>query len=129
MDEWYLRLYTDGEPTESQEPELLRRVTAVLDDLWPQLLERGLNVVLDFGFWSREGRDTARRRAVEAGGRAVVYLLECDEESTRRRIDQRNEDPDRSFSLGSGSIDLLRSRFEPLHEDELAMAIKPPVSP
>src|SRR5688572_8578404 len=27
MDEWYLRLYTGGEPTESQEPELLRRVS------------------------------------------------------------------------------------------------------
>jgi predicted kinase len=129
MDEWYLRLYTGGEPTEAQEPELLRRVAAMLDDLWPQLLERGLDVVLDFGFWSRESRDAARRRAVEAGGRAVVYLLECDDESTRRRIDQRNEDPGRSFHLSSESIDFLRTRFEPLHEDELPPAIKPPKSP
>jgi predicted kinase len=129
MDEWYLRLYTDGEPTEAQEPELLRRVAAMLDDLWPQLLERGLDVVLDFGFWSRESRDAARRRAIEAGGRAVVYLLECDDESTRRRIDQRNESPGRSFHLSSESIDFLRTRFEPLHEDEFPTAIKPPKSP
>jgi predicted kinase len=129
MDEWYLRLYTDGEPTEAQEPELLRRVAAMLDDLWPQLVERGLDVVLDFGFWSRESRDSARRRSAEAGGRAVVYLLECDDASTRRRIDQRNEDPGRSFHLSSESIDVLRSRFEPLHGDELLTAIKPPKSP
>ncbi len=29
-----------------------------LDELWPQLLARGLDVVLDFGFWSRAGNAT-----------------------------------------------------------------------
>jgi predicted kinase len=50
VDDWYLRLYTDGRPTGHLDHDLYLRLESQLDELWPQLLARGLDVVLDFGF-------------------------------------------------------------------------------
>jgi predicted kinase len=48
-DEWYLRLYTDGTPTEHLDDVLYRRLRSQLDDLWPQLLTRILQPVMTSG--------------------------------------------------------------------------------
>lgn len=72
-DEWYLRLYTNGRPTEQLDDVLWRRRKSQLDDLWPQLLARGVDLVLDFGVWSRSERDHARSRATALGANLVLY--------------------------------------------------------
>jgi predicted kinase len=71
-DEWYLRLYTDGRPNTHLDDSLLLRLESVLDELWPSILIQGVDVVLDFGFWSRESRD----RAVASLG-ALVLTRSC----------------------------------------------------
>jgi len=54
-DEWMARLYGDDPPVEHF-GELYRRVCQQVEEVWPRCLELGLNVVLEFSFWtSRNG--------------------------------------------------------------------------
>jgi predicted kinase len=123
LDDWYLRMYSDGEPTASMDPVLLDRVWAALDELWPQLLEQGVNVVLDFGYWTRIRRDRARDVAGAAGADTVLYSVACDEDVARARCLGRNHDPRSSFVIVAAAYDELKAGFEPLGEDEKFVAI------
>lgn len=117
-DEWYLHLYTDGTPTEHLDDVLYRRLRSQLDELWPQLLTRGVDVVLDFGFWRRADRDRARALATKASAAPVLYNVVCDEKTARRRLAERNADPAGSFLLQGAAYDHLRTKFEDLGDDE-----------
>jgi predicted kinase len=116
-DEWYLALYADGR-RDHLDAELSQRLVAVLDNLWPQILRRGVDVVLDFGFWNRERRDHARASAANVGGQATLYWITCDDEVARERVTQRNNEPGASFQILGDAYEELRAKFEPLGADE-----------
>ncbi len=117
-DEWYLRLYTDGHPTEHLDDVLWRRLKRQLDELWPQLLARGIDVVLDFGFWSRSERENARSLAAAAGADVVLYSLVCPDSIARRRLRARSRHHVDSFVISDAAYDELRAKFEPVGADE-----------
>jgi predicted kinase len=117
-DEWYLRLYTDGTPTGHLDNELYRRLESQLDELWPQILSHGVDMVLDFGFWTRSLRDRTRRLATAAGATVVLHSVTCSEQIARQRLAARNEDPCGSFLIPDGAYDHLRSKFTALDADE-----------
>ena len=58
-DEWMARLYGEDPPAE-QFAERLERVFALLDDQWVRVVRSGVDVVLDYGFWTRASRDDSR---------------------------------------------------------------------
>jgi predicted kinase len=60
-DEWMTRLYGNDPPVEHF-AELYRRVCQQVEEVWPRCLELGLNVVLDFGFWTRQERDCCQSK-------------------------------------------------------------------
>lgn len=64
-------------------------------------LELGLNVVLDFGVWSRSERDSFRARAAAVGARTVLHFLDVPREELRRRLQARHAEP----SASSPAID------------------------
>lgn len=117
-DEWYLRLYTGGEPTTHLEPAWWGRILLMLDGVWPKVLGHGIDVVLDFGFWSRQLRDNARRRALSVGAEVKLYRVVCDEDVARARCLARNANPNGAFMIDALAFDALRAKFEPLGPDE-----------
>lgn len=123
IDEWYLRLFAEG-PTEHLDAASWRRIEGLLDELWPQLLRRDVDVVLDFGFWAREARDRARAVANSVGAEAVLYLVRCDDAVALARCLTRNETGGPSFAITAAGFTEMRSRFEPLAEDELHVLIE-----
>ena len=92
--------------------------TAHLDEVWPTVLEHGVDVVLDFGFWRRRQRDNARRRALSAGAEVRLYRVVCDEVVARMRCLARNTNPVGVFVVDALAFDALRAKFELLGPDE-----------
>src|ERR1700746_2255549 len=90
-DEWMARLYGDDTPVEYF-ADFYRRVWEQMEDVWPRCLELGLNVVLDFGFWTRRERDAVRARVATIGAQSRLYRVTCAEEEAWRRIERRNTD-------------------------------------
>jgi predicted kinase len=116
-DEWMTRLYGSDPPVD-EFPELCRRVSEQIDKLWPRCLQLGLDVVLDLGFWPRLQRDETRATALALGAGTLLYRLACTEDEAWRRIEKRNLNLDGSLFIHRNTFEVLKSRFEPLGEDE-----------
>lgn len=116
-DEWMAGLYGDDPPEESF-PQKAEAILHLLEPLWSRCLSLGLDVVLDYGFWTRKERDEVRAAVERLGASACLYRLECPDDEARRRIDARNKGDDRSLYIAPATYDALRRRFEPLDVDE-----------
>jgi hypothetical protein len=111
-------LYGPDPPREHFQ-EYQSRVTEVIWDLTVRLLHLGLDVVLDFGFWSRTSRDDARARAQSVGVPWKLYFLDCSEEVMCRRVLKRTEKlPVGALVIDEAAFELFKTRFGPLGPDE-----------
>lgn len=54
-----------------------QRVFNVMEPLWTRCVELNNNVILDFGFWSREERVRVREIITAHNGQAVLCRLSC----------------------------------------------------
>jgi predicted kinase len=112
VDELYLRLFTDGVPTYEVDAGALGRLFGALNDHWPQVATAGVDVVLDFGFWSRGLRDEVRERARAIGAATRLYWLRCPDELALARCLQRNGTTG-AFLISAEGFHGLKARFEP----------------
>lgn len=122
VDELYLRLFADG-PTYELDQSSLDRLFAALDDLWPQVVQAGTDVVLDFGFWSRELRDHVRQRARSVGAIWHLYWVRCSDEVALGRCLARNGSPGAFLISEQGFWD-LKGRFEYPESEEISEIIE-----
>jgi predicted kinase len=117
-DEWMTRLYGDDPDVERAEFEdMCRRVHAQMEPVWSRCLQLGLDVVLDFGLWSRQERDALRAKIVALGVLARLYRVTCSDSVAWQRIEKRNTELSGDFLIVRNTYD-VRSGFEPLEDDE-----------
>jgi predicted kinase len=121
-DEWMVRLYGDNPPTEHF-ADFYRRIYKQVEEVWLRCLELGVDVVLDFGFWSREERDATRGKILAIGAKAHLYRLTCPEDEAWRRIEKRNANLQGSLLIDRNAFQVFKVRFEPLDPDEARVEI------
>lgn len=88
-DEWHIRLFGQ----DAEEPEHQARHTLIETLLWEvarRALALGVNVILDFGFWTRAEREDFRSRAKRLGASSEVHFLDVAEDELLRRLTHRN---------------------------------------
>lgn len=119
LDEWMTAL--TGDPVHLDD-ELYERLYALVMGWWPRIAEREIDVILDFGFWSRGRRDDARRAA--AGYDARLYEVRCPDHIARSRCRERNERLGVDYHVSDEAYDALRYKFEPLEADEVAETVE-----
>jgi predicted kinase len=109
------------------EPDTLDRWTAAHDRVekiqW-QIAERaltiGMNVVLDFGVWSREEREDFRTRAAALGARSEVIFLDEPLEVLKERVKVRNESPGHgAYPIDETDLEEWWALFQRPSSDEL----------
>ena len=84
-----------------------------------QLAEKGIDVILDEGFWAKEQRDEMRRRIEEVGAHAVVYFLDTPIETMRERVARRTMNSTKdSFKISRELLDEYLKYWQPPGEDE-----------
>ena len=116
-DEWMARLFGEDPPADTFQ----HRAAAILDimqPIWARCLSLGLDVVLDYGFWSRAERDRVRAVVADIGAISVLWAVSCSDDEARKRIALRNDAAHRSLYIASATFDLLKARVEPLGMDE-----------
>jgi predicted kinase len=86
-------------------------------------LALGVNVVLDWGLWTRAERDRYRTEAQEQGARVVLCVLEpLSRDELLRRLNARNAAlPAGTFRIDEALLDYGLSSFEPPTSAELAL--------
>ncbi|WP_370677771.1 AAA family ATPase [Pleomorphomonas sp. PLEO] len=97
-DEWMNELFGDDPPEELFQ-EYARRISTVMQKTWTRCLDLGVNVVLDFGLWSRAERDSIRALVARHGGEPMLCHLNCTDDVAWQRIDERNRALGRSLFI------------------------------
>jgi predicted kinase len=122
IDEWYLQLFTEG-TTYHVDRLCWNRLEETLHSLWPQIAAHGIDVVLDWGFWSRDLRDRVRSLARSVGVETCLYWVQCPEDTALRRCLARNGMRE-AFLISEESFQEIKRRFEPLGGDEEFVVIE-----
>lgn len=114
-DDWMFPLFGDPQP-EGKRDILEGRL------VWLSLcaLERGLNVVMDFGVWAKDERSALRYLAAMVGASCELVYLEVDEEENARRIIERPTGAGVStFDISSDDLAKYRDFFQVPTSEEL----------
>lgn len=120
-DEWQIALFGDRNPPGERD-----LVEGKLIEIGMRAAELGVDVVLDFGLWSRDERSALRWIAAAVGARGRVVYLPIDPEEQRRRVTDRfATTPGRTFAMSDVELARWRTRFEVPGEDELRARIPP----
>ncbi len=88
-DEWHIRLFGQ----DAEEPEHQTRHTLIETLQWEvasRALALGVDVILDYGFWTRAEREDFRSRAKQLGAGSEVHFLDVPEDELLRRLTHRN---------------------------------------
>ena len=120
-DEWITRLYgadiSDEALDAARDP-----VEAALWELAARALVLGLDVILEYGFWSRSEREEFRRRAAQLGAGSQVHFTDASEEELLRRLAKRNAElPVGTFRIDEARLEAWARVFEAPGPDELAV--------
>ena len=119
-DEWHRFLFGQ-DATDPEHDARHDRIEALQWRVASTALARGLDVILDFGFWARSERQDYRQRAAELGAGTKVHYLDVPFDELLRRLDQRNVQSTEDITIIPRTEMLkYRPRFEPPGPDELA---------
>jgi len=113
-DVWMSRIVGDGYDAERR-----RAVQAVQLDLAESVLRLGADVILEFGFFHRTDRDSARERALAAGAEAHLIFLDPPLDELSHRLDERNGAlPPNTFPVSREHLEQCASWLERPQPDE-----------
>jgi predicted kinase len=116
-DEWMTALH-GSDPPEKRFAEYAVRVSRLMEGIWIRVLTCGVDVVLDIGLWSRATRDAIRNTVQRLGCSSKLYWVCCSETVALERCRARNADLRGSLYIADATFEALKSRFEPLGDDE-----------
>lgn len=116
-DEWMARLFGEDPPADTFQDKAAA-ILDIMQPLWVRCLSLGLDVVLDYGIWSRAERDHVRDVVTAIGATPLLWSVSCSDDEALKRISLRNEAAHRSLHIAPATFELLKARFEPLEADE-----------
>ena len=108
--------------------EYERRIKKYLLDKSLEILQKGLNVVLDWGFWTKEERDSIKNFYASRNINCVLYYIEVSDEIWKYRLAKRNKGvlagEAKAYFMSDENALKFSSRFSPPDEDEVDVFIK-----
>jgi predicted kinase len=119
-DEWIAAILADA--TNIEERDRLRSpVESIQWEVAKRVLVLGSDVVLEWGFWSRDERMWYRSQAEALGARVELRYLAVGRDELWARLSKRNAQlPPGTFAVAEDELDRWSSWFEPPTADELA---------
>jgi len=122
-DEWMTPLY-GASICEPESLEVWNVAHESVEKVQWQIAERalslGVNVVLDFGVWSREEREYFRNRAGDLGARSELSFLDEPLDVLKARVTARNAIPaERAYPITEADVERWWAVFERPSEAEL----------
>jgi predicted kinase len=107
-DEWMKALYGRDNPVSASDV-----IEGRLIQIAMRALELGINVVLDFGLWTRDERAALRHAAGEVDAAVVIRSFELPVREQRRRLDERlAEAPHTTWPISEHELTEWAGRFD-----------------
>ncbi|MBO7661895.1 MAG: ATP-binding protein [Clostridia bacterium] len=120
VDEIMLALF--GPDAGAKHDEYVARLQSWLFGKSLEILDSGVDVILDWGFWTRKLRDSAVQFYAGKGIDYEFHYIAIDDEEWRRRIDRRNQavlaGQSGAYYVDEGLAAKFQSVFEPPEAEE-----------
>ena len=117
-DEWSIR-FIGNDPMIGGYAEWDSKIIGLSRHVAFYLAEKGVDVIIDEGFWAKEERDEMKRKVGAAGAKAVMYYVETPIETIRERVVGRNDNLTKdSFKISREMLDNYLRYWQPPSEDE-----------
>lgn len=117
-DEWSINLI-GNDPTIEGYAEWDRKIIDLSRDMAFYLAEKGIDVIMDEGFWAKEERDELKRRIDTIGAKAIMYYVDTPIETIRERVVGRNKVSSKeSFKISREMLDGYLKYWQPPTKDE-----------
>jgi len=117
LDYWLISLFGKYSIEDVGHDEHVRRVIACREVIWNvarEFLVRGVDVILDDGFFLRGHRLEYIRRSREAGADAVIHYLDTPLDVMRKRLVERNARlPQYNFPIQPERFEMFAALYEP----------------
>ena len=125
-DEWQLRLFGDDfildELNHNKRHEIIE---TIMWELAENLLLKGNDVILDFGFWAKEERISFFEKSKALNVSFKIHFMEVNLEELLNRLAIRNNDPNYlAFYISEAHMLQWFELFEPVSENELDYYVK-----
>ena len=107
-DEWMKALYGAGNPSTAGDVIEGRLIAVAL-----RALTLGVNVVLDFGLWSRDERSALRYAADEVGASALLWYAPVTlDEQRRRNATRLASEPEATWAMSDDELQVWAQQFD-----------------
>ena len=117
-DEWSISLI-GNDPTIDGYAEWDTKIIELSRNVAFQLAEKGIDVIMDEGFWEKETRAEMKRSIEAIGAKEVLYYLDTPIETIRERVVGRNNNLTKeSFKISREMLDTYLKYWQPPSEDE-----------
>ena len=117
-DEWLIKLFGHNPRIEGFE-EYDEKMCKLSNDIAFNFVKRGVDVIIDDGFWGKEQRGEMKKRIEKAGAKATLYYVKCPVEVMKERVVHRSNNlTEDTFEIDEKLFDKYVKYWEPPSEDE-----------
>ncbi|MBN1281955.1 MAG: ATP-binding protein [Alphaproteobacteria bacterium] len=95
----------------------IQKVNALQWDWAKQIIENGIDVVMDFGPWTKQERKRVANMALSITPNVIFHSIVLDMEKARERLIKRNSEK-QQYHVDLNFFDENSSQFEPISDDE-----------
>lgn len=118
-DGWMVQIFGNNAPTMEDFSTLDNNVSKLATDFAFKLVEHGIDVILDEGFWTKSQREELKKRIEKAGAKWVLYYVSTPADEMKKRVLNRSKNPDKeSFEISDEMFDSYLKYWQPPEEDE-----------
>ena len=123
IDELTLTMFPDG--AGEMHDTYVRRTEKYLLELSIQILNAGVDVILDWGLWTKATRNRIREFYASHGDiKTELHYLKVSPEAWEDRIDKRNASDEAAYYVDEGLLEKVTSLFEEPSEEEIDVLVE-----
>ena len=117
-DEWMIKLFSPL-PSNEEFDDYYFNCCGIAWNIAQQVLKKGIDVILDFGFWKHCEREKYRKMIRDLGYEFKLYYIQCDTKTIKEHLKIRNNlQPAGTIVIDENAFDFFAPQFEPPESDE-----------
>lgn len=95
-----------------------QKIDDLIWELAAQVLATETDVILDYGFWSKNDRKEAYKRAKKLTDEIIFHQLNCDINIAKERVLNRTIQDENALSIDENCFNLFLSRYQSIENNE-----------
>lgn len=126
VDEIMLAVF--GQHSGDKHDEYVLKIKKYLLEKSAELLSKNINIILDWGFWTRSERDNVRDYFHSRNVDTELHLIELNSKEWKHRINERNqavlEDDGDAYFIDKSVLEKFEKIFEQPEDDEIDLYVR-----